>query len=604
MSDLRHIYKGSFKDRPKRFDEGGYASYFSSPDTSSPPPSSTNLDAISTSQGALTDPISTSSAQSTAADSNMAAQNELNALGQQSTSTGSGSSGGGLLSPQNASLLSAVVGILGAAGHFAQSKSASTLPSMPAMGALPGLPGAGTGTSQYGPSGGYSYQNYTPAALAANGTAGLGYAPRSQTAAQPASSYYTYGSGPEQQFFQQVKPTGGSITPITGSKKGGSVKKYAAGGAFAEGLDPAYQDWEMSNGDSQPQGNKRGGAVARFDSGGALSAPVMNTPRPFTGLQNPAAPTAPVSAAPPPPPTAPVATHSVMGPPPNLQPSQTGISPSTGGGAMPAQNPGVNPPSAAVPPNANIPPAAPVAPVQRAPAPPPPPTAPRTVAAGALGAIRPPITSSPGATPFRPAAPPVAAAPTIAKPQPITNTGQQRPVMMRANGGIVPHFDIGGDAQVPGTGTPANGGEHFANTFGQYIPQINLPQASSGVTGSAPRGALADMIPKRGHNMLGQAAGGAQGSPQGHLNPNMMPSRHIQGPGDGTSDSIPARLANGEYVLSADVVSSLGNGDNGSGAKNLDQFVKNVRQHKAANAQRGTLPPDAKPIHQYMRGGQ
>jgi hypothetical protein len=56
-------------------------------------------------------------------------------------------------------------------------------------------------------------------------------------------------------------------------------------------------------------------------------------------------------------------------------------------------------------------------------------------------------------------------------------------------------------------------------------------------------------------------------------------------------------------VLSADVVSGLGNGDNGSGAKRLDEFVKNVRVHKSQNASRGQLPADAKPIHKYM-GGQ
>jgi hypothetical protein len=80
-------------------------------------------------------------------------------------------------------------------------------------------------------------------------------------------------------------------------------------------------------------------------------------------------------------------------------------------------------------------------------------------------------------------------------------------------------------------------------------------------------------------------------------------SRYVRGPGDGTSDDIPARLANGEYVLSADVVSGLGNGDNNSGAKVLDSFVKNLRVHKAENAAKGKLPADAKPIHKYL-GGQ
>jgi hypothetical protein len=79
-------------------------------------------------------------------------------------------------------------------------------------------------------------------------------------------------------------------------------------------------------------------------------------------------------------------------------------------------------------------------------------------------------------------------------------------------------------------------------------------------------------------------------------------SRHVQGPGDGTSDSIPARLANGEYVIDAQTVAMLGNGDNGAGAKRLDEFRKNVRQHKGAALARGQMAPDAKPLEKYMGG--
>lgn len=79
-------------------------------------------------------------------------------------------------------------------------------------------------------------------------------------------------------------------------------------------------------------------------------------------------------------------------------------------------------------------------------------------------------------------------------------------------------------------------------------------------------------------------------------------SRHVQGPGDGTSDSIPARLANGEYVVDAQTVSMLGNGDNGSGAKRLDEMRQNVRKHKGAALAQGRMAPDAKPVENYMGG--
>lgn len=56
--------------------------------------------------------------------------------------------------------------------------------------------------------------------------------------------------------------------------------------------------------------------------------------------------------------------------------------------------------------------------------------------------------------------------------------------------------------------------------------------------------------------------------------------RHVKGDGDGTSDSVPAMLAADEYVLPADIVSSLGNGSSDAGAEILDQFVQIIREHK------------------------
>ena len=54
-------------------------------------------------------------------------------------------------------------------------------------------------------------------------------------------------------------------------------------------------------------------------------------------------------------------------------------------------------------------------------------------------------------------------------------------------------------------------------------------------------------------------------------------NRYVRGAGDGTSDSIPAMLSDGEFVIPADVVSNLGNGSNDSGAKVLDEFLRVIR---------------------------
>ena len=91
--------------------------------------------------------------------------------------------------------------------------------------------------------------------------------------------------------------------------------------------------------------------------------------------------------------------------------------------------------------------------------------------------------------------------------------------------------------------------------------------------------------------------------PEGH-NPQFfseggLHNRYVRGDGDGTSDDVPAMLANGEFVIPADVVSSLGNGDNDSGAKVLDEFLAVIREHKR-NADAKHLPPDSKGALGYL----
>lgn len=94
--------------------------------------------------------------------------------------------------------------------------------------------------------------------------------------------------------------------------------------------------------------------------------------------------------------------------------------------------------------------------------------------------------------------------------------------------------------------------------------------------------------------LLGKREGG---SIPGH-NPEFfseggLQHRYVKGQGDGTSDSVPAMLASGEFVIPADVVSGLGNGDNDAGAKVLDEFLRTIRQHKR-RADVRKLPPDSK----------
>jgi len=71
--------------------------------------------------------------------------------------------------------------------------------------------------------------------------------------------------------------------------------------------------------------------------------------------------------------------------------------------------------------------------------------------------------------------------------------------------------------------------------------------------------------------------------------------RLLKGPGDGMSDNIPAtiagkqpaRLADGEFVIPADVVSHLGNGSTEAGAKKLHKMMNDVRKARTGNPKQG-----------------
>ena len=85
-----------------------------------------------------------------------------------------------------------------------------------------------------------------------------------------------------------------------------------------------------------------------------------------------------------------------------------------------------------------------------------------------------------------------------------------------------------------------------------------------------------------GYSLGGYAAGGNQ-------------PRLLKGPGDGMSDNIPAtiadrqpaRLADGEFVVPADVVSHLGNGSTDAGAKHLHTMMDKVRTARTGKKAQG-----------------
>ena len=93
---------------------------------------------------------------------------------------------------------------------------------------------------------------------------------------------------------------------------------------------------------------------------------------------------------------------------------------------------------------------------------------------------------------------------------------------------------------------------------------------------------------------IAKAAGGSVGSKY-NLGSYSDGGRLLKGPGDGMSDNIPAsiadkqpaRLADGEFVVPADVVSHLGNGSTDAGAKHLYKMMDNVRKARTGRKAQG-----------------
>lgn len=95
-------------------------------------------------------------------------------------------------------------------------------------------------------------------------------------------------------------------------------------------------------------------------------------------------------------------------------------------------------------------------------------------------------------------------------------------------------------------------------------------------------------------------------------NPAIVPSRGfkrggalgmVSGVGGGQDDLVQARLSPGEYVMDAELVSALGDGDNGRGAQVLDRFREVVRMHKR-DTPSDRIPPKAHPLEKYLRMAQ
>lgn len=111
--------------------------------------------------------------------------------------------------------------------------------------------------------------------------------------------------------------------------------------------------------------------------------------------------------------------------------------------------------------------------------------------------------------------------------------------------------------------------------------------APPGYKGGIPKYMATRGKPGEGTRFVRQAAeGGLMGLRQG---------RYLGGPTDGMADKIktdidgkqPARLSHGEFVIPADVVSHLGNGNSDAGADVLYDMMAKVRKARTGNSKQG-----------------
>jgi hypothetical protein len=86
--------------------------------------------------------------------------------------------------------------------------------------------------------------------------------------------------------------------------------------------------------------------------------------------------------------------------------------------------------------------------------------------------------------------------------------------------------------------------------------------------------------------------------------------RLLKGPGDGVSDSIPAtigrkqqpaRLADGEFVIPARIVSELGNGSTDAGARKLYAMMDRIQKNRSKTVGKGKIATNTRSDRQLPK---
>ena len=174
-------------------------------------------------------------------------------------------------------------------------------------------------------------------------------------------------------------------------------------------------------------------------------------------------------------------------------------------------------------------------------------------------------------------------------------------------------------ATDPNARPGAGGQRYFTDT--QFTPAAGLPAAQAAATqqattlaaaNQAVREAPAAPAPMNYDAFFGRtpAQVAAQPQPVAAAHGGLMHAakgRYLQGATDGMADKLPAQIGNdqpaklshGEFVIPADVVSHLGNGNSDAGAQQLYKMMAHIRKARTGNEDQGKrINPD-----KFMPGG-
>jgi len=174
-------------------------------------------------------------------------------------------------------------------------------------------------------------------------------------------------------------------------------------------------------------------------------------------------------------------------------------------------------------------------------------------------------------------------------------------------------------ATDPNARPGAGGQRYFTDT--QFTPAAGLPAAQAAATQQATTLAAANQAarpapvaaaPVNYDAFFGRtpAQVAAQPQPVAAAHGGLMHAakgRYLQGATDGMADKLPAQIGNdqpaklshGEFVIPADVVSHLGNGNSDAGAQQLYKMMSHIRKARTGNEDQGKrINPD-----KFMPGG-